>query len=169
MGGRSGRRHDGAEEVVLRLVQGHAAELLRFARRFSLCADDAQDAYQRALEILLRRLRASEVDNPLSYLRTIIRHEAYQVRVERERDVPRHEVDAEAAGGEAGDDPSERVERFERLAHTAEALQRLKPQELKALTLRAQGLSYREICDREGWMRTELCSEWVRPPLWGLG
>lgn len=139
---------------MLALVQGHAAELLRFARRFSLCADDAQDAYQRALEILLRRLRTSAVDNPLSYLRTIIRHEAYQVRVERERDLPRRELDAEAGGGDTGDDPSERVERFERLAHTAEALQRLKPQELKALTLRAQGLSYREICEREGWTYT---------------
>src|SRR5688500_8444016 len=80
MGGRAGRRHDGAEEVVLALVQGHAGELLRFARRFSLCADDAQDAYQRALEILVRRLRTQSVDNPLSYLRTIVRHEAYQVR-----------------------------------------------------------------------------------------
>jgi len=151
MGGRAGRRNDGAEEVVLALVRGHAGELLRFARRFSLCADDAQDAYQRALEILVRRLREASVDNPLSYLRTIVRHEAFQVRVERERLLQREELDVEAAAGtEPGDDPLERAERFERLAHTAEALQRLKPQELKALTLRAEGLSYREICEREG-------------------
>lgn len=154
MGGRTGRRRDGAEEVVLALVHSHAGELLRFARRFSLCADDAQDAYQRALEILVRRLRTQSLDNPLSYLRTIIRHEAYQVRVERERDLHRQEVDFEAAGTEPEDDPLERAERFERLAHTAEALQRLKPQELTALTLRAEGLSYREICDREGWTYT---------------
>ncbi|MBB4662528.1 sigma-70 family RNA polymerase sigma factor [Conexibacter arvalis] len=154
MGARTGRRRDGAEEVVLALVREHAGELLRFARRFSLCADDAQDAYQRALEILVRRLRASTVDNPLSYLRTIIRHEAYQVRVERERLLGREEVDVEAAGGEPSEDPAERAERFERLAHTAEALRRLKPQELTALTLRAEGLSYREICEREGWSYT---------------
>ena len=31
------------------------ASLRRTARRFSLCADDAEDAYQRAVEIMLTR------------------------------------------------------------------------------------------------------------------
>jgi len=154
MGGRTGRRQDGAEEVVLAIVRGHAGELLRFARRFSLCADDAQDAYQRALEILVRKLRCSAIDNPLSYLRTIIRHEAFQVRVEREKVLCRDEVAVEEEGTGSDEDPAEQVERFERLAQTAEALQRLKPQELRALTLRAEGLSYQEICEREGWTYT---------------
>lgn len=139
---------------MLAIVRGHAGELLRFARRFSLCADDAQDAYQRALEILVRKLRCTPIDNPLSYLRTIIRHEAFQVRVEREKVLCRDEVVVEEEPTASDEDPAEQVERFERLAQTAEALQRLKPQELKALTLRAEGLSYQEICDREGWTYT---------------
>ena len=59
------------EAVTLRLVQDHAAELLRFARRFSHCADDAHDAYQRGIEILVRRMRTSPPDNPLNWLRTV--------------------------------------------------------------------------------------------------
>lgn len=157
---RAGRRgSDGAEEVVLALVRGHAGELLRFARRFSLCADDAQDAYQRALEILVVRLRTTRIDNPLSYLRTVVRHEAFHVRIERERLLTRDEVDVDEHGAARDEDPAEHAERFERLTQTAEALSRLKPQELKALTLRAEGLSYREICSRMDWSytRTNRC------------
>ena len=42
------------EALVLELVGSQADSLLRVARRYSLCADDAHDAYQRGLEILMR-------------------------------------------------------------------------------------------------------------------
>ena len=45
----------GADASAYAYVTPHAASLLRTARRYSLCADDAQDAYQRALEIFVRR------------------------------------------------------------------------------------------------------------------
>ena len=83
------RRDAAAEEAALRLVQEHAAELLRFARRFSHCADDAHDAYQRTLEILVLRLRRDPPSQLLPWVRTVLRHEAYRVRVERERLVDR--------------------------------------------------------------------------------
>ena len=59
------RRRDGAarnqaEELVLATITQHADALLRTARRHSLCADDASDAYQRGLEIFLRN--AGRVD-----------------------------------------------------------------------------------------------------------
>ena len=38
----------------------------------------------------------------------------------------------------------------------AEALRRLKPHEVRALTLKAQGLSYQEICDATGWTYTKV-------------
>lgn len=150
-----GRRAGDVEEGVFALVREHAYELLRFARRFSLCEEDAQDAYQRALEILVRQLRAgAPPDNTLSWLRTVLRHEASQVREERERRLGREDHDVEEQRGERADDPAEHVERFERLAHAAEALRRLKPQEVTALVLRAQGLSYQEICKRTQWTYT---------------
>ena len=153
-----GRRGSGeaAEEIALRLVQEHAAELLRFARRFSHCADDAHDAYQRTLEILVRRLRSDPPVRTLEWTRTVLRHEALAVRRERDRLVARDEVEFDRHAGDRLDDPAERIIGHERLRHTAEALQRLKPQELTALVLRAEGLSYHEICTRTGWTYTRV-------------
>lgn len=148
-------REQQGEAVTLRLVQDHAAELLRFARRFSLCADDAHDAYQRGIEILVRRMRTSPPDNPLNWLRTVIRHECVAVRTERERLLGRQEVDLDREEGCHLEDPSERIAGYERLGQVAEALQRLKPQEVTALVLRAQGLSYKEICAHTGWTYTK--------------
>lgn len=141
---------------MLRLVQQHAVELVRFARRFSWCADDAQDAYQRALEILLRRMRTDPPEHPLSWLRTVIRNEAGTVRDQRADLVGREEPDLDRRIGDAVADPAERVAGFERLAHTAEALGRLKPQEIRALVLRAEGLTYKQIAARTGWTYTRV-------------
>ena len=148
------RRGISKEDATLRLVQEHAAELLRFARRFSHCPDDAHDAYQRAIEILVRRMRVDPPTQPLSWMRTVLRHEALAVRAEREQLVGRIEVDLDRHEDRAVTDPAEQAVGHERLRHTAEALQRLKPQEVTALVLRAEGLSYREICTRTGWTYT---------------
>ena len=48
-----GRRKKAAEELILRTIAAHAESLLRTARRHSICVDDAQDAYQRAIEIFM--------------------------------------------------------------------------------------------------------------------
>lgn len=154
---RTERREHDDEGALLRLVQEHAAELLRFARRHSLCADDAHDAYQRAIEILVRRMRSDPPAEPLKWLRTVIRHEALDVRMQRERLVSREEVDFDCHQDRQLDDPSERAAGFERLGRVAEALQRLKPQEVTALVLRAEGLTYDEICTRTGWTYTKAC------------
>ena len=154
MHSRTRRTH--AEDATLRLVQQHAAELLRFARRFSHCADDAHDAYQRSIEILVRRMRTDPPAQPLSWLRTVVRHEALAVRNEREQLVGRVGLDLDRHEDRALDDPAERAVEQERLRHTAEALRRLKPQEVTALVLRAEGLSYVEIASRMGWTYTKV-------------
>jgi RNA polymerase sigma factor (sigma-70 family) len=148
------QRSESAEEAALLLVQRHAAELLGFARRFSHCADDAQDAYQRTIEILVRRIRTDPPARLLPWVRTVLRHEALALRTEREQLVGRVEIDLDRHEDRLSDDPAERVVGHERLRHTAEALGRLKPQELTALVLRAEGLTYREICTRTGWTYT---------------
>ena len=150
------RREDAAEAAALRLVQEHAAELLRFARRFSHCADDAHDAYQRTIEILMRRMRSDPPAHPLSWVRTVLRHEALALRAERDELIGHVALDANNHADRAGEDPAEHVLGHERLRHTAEALRRLKPQEVTALVLRSQGLSYREICTRTSWSYTRV-------------
>jgi len=151
---RSPYRAEAAEQAVLALVQEHAAELLRFARRFSYCADDAHDAYQRALETLVRRMRSDPPAQPLPWVRSVLRREAVALRCEREVLVGHSEADFERHVSRELADPAERAVDHERVRHAAEALGRLKPQELTALALRAEGLSYREICDRTGWTYT---------------
>src|SRR3954447_4607031 len=63
--GASARR---VETMVAR--QGPA--LLRVANQFSLCHDDALDAYQRALEIYLRRLDSVDVATEGAWLRVVV-------------------------------------------------------------------------------------------------
>src|SRR4051795_5573830 len=55
-----GQRMPAGERRVEAMVPRHGPALLRVANQFSLCHDDALDAYQRALEIYLRRLETVE-------------------------------------------------------------------------------------------------------------
>jgi RNA polymerase sigma factor (sigma-70 family) len=144
------------DDALLALVREHAAELLRFARRHSLCDDDAHDAYQRGLEVLVRRMRTDPPGHPLSWLRTVIRHECVTVRGQREQLVGRAEADLDRHEARHLEDPGERAVAFERLRQTAEALQRLKQAELIALLQRAEGFSYKEIGARNGWTYTKV-------------
>ncbi len=53
-----------------------------------------------------------------------------------------------------GAGPAERFERREAIARSREALKTLKPAELKALTLLAEGYSYVEIGEMTGYSQT---------------
>ncbi|MGN6586062.1 MAG: zf-HC2 domain-containing protein [Solirubrobacterales bacterium] len=134
----------------------------RTARRFSLCDDDADDALQRALEILLRRAPTTDPRELVKWTQTVVRHEALAVRSERERllagpaaapDMGEDWVSLLPAGS---DGPAEKVERREAVARSREALQALKPQELRALTLLAEGYSYVEIGEITSWSHTKI-------------
>jgi len=47
----------GIDEAALALLERHGAQILATARRYAATPEDAEDAYQRAFEILLRRRR----------------------------------------------------------------------------------------------------------------
>ena len=104
-------------------------------------------------------------DDPLQLIRwmqTVTKHEALAVRRNRERARRRparsrgrrHDwiqlIPSERAG------PADLAERRERTARSREALATLKPQELRALSLLAEGYSYREISRITGWTRTKV-------------
>lgn len=134
----------------------HGGSLIRLARRFSLCADDAQDAYQRAIEIFLRRAGTVEPETAASWLRTVVKHEAIAVRRSRLQLVGRDEIDLDLREATNDPSPDERLLSADVTARSAEALQRLKPQEVRALWLRAQGHSYAEIGAMCGWSYTKV-------------
>src|SRR3954466_11557167 len=151
------RSPEQAEQLVLDLIAAHADSLLRTARRYSLCADDAQDAYQRGLEILMRHAARLDGDRAAGWLHTVGTHEALAINKARSRIVGGEEIDLDAIETRTSPSPEDRVLAFEQGARSAEALQRLKPQEVRALWLKAMGNSYQEICDATGWSYTKVC------------
>ena len=151
-----GRSPEQAEQLVLDLIAAHADSLLRTARRYSLCADDAQDAYQRGLEILMRHAARLDADRAGGWLHTVVKHEALAINRSRSRSVGDDEVDFDTIEIRTAPSPEDRVLGFEQVARSAEALQRLKPQEVRALWLKAMGNSYQEICDATGWTYTKV-------------
>jgi len=145
-----------SHDLVVRTIREHASALLRTARRHSLCADDAHDAYQRAMEIFLRRAATLDPATVDRWLHVVVKHEAMAVRKARLELVAPEETDLDARPAERETDVDERIARWDRMARSAEALQRLKPQEVTALWLKAQGLSYAEIAERQQWTYTKV-------------
>jgi RNA polymerase sigma factor (sigma-70 family) len=149
----------GRKRAAVELVSREDAELRRTARRFSLCEDDAEDAYQRALEILLVKAPSDRPQELIRWMKTVVKHEALATRRYRERllGVGEDEMgDPIARIAASGAGPGERTERREEIARSREALQALKPAELRALTLLAAGYSYAEIGERTGYSQTKV-------------
>jgi RNA polymerase sigma factor (sigma-70 family) len=144
------------EALVLELVGSQADSLLRVARRYSLCADDAHDAYQRGLEILMRHAARLDPERAAGWLHTVVKHEALAINQSRRRTVGFSEVDLDTLESRTAASPEERVLASDRVARSAEALHGLKPQEVRALWLRALGHSYEQICEATGWTYTKV-------------
>src|SRR4051794_31961836 len=123
------------------------------ARRYAATPEDAEDAYQRGLEILLTKAPTTSADDLVPWLKTVVKHEAFALRKQRERHgVPTEDDDSTPAHA----DTHEQVERLDRLQRGAEAMQRLKPQEVRCLLLLAEGHSYAEICAITGFSYTKV-------------
>ncbi len=147
------------EPAARALVERHSVQLIATARRYSLSAEDAEDAYQRGLEIMLTRAPSLEENDLVPWLKTVVKHEAFAIRKQRQRAelagnpefVPSHVPPAH-----------EQAERLERLRVGIEAMSRLKPQEVRCLLLRAEGYSYKQACE-------ELFSALLSPTRSGMG
>jgi RNA polymerase sigma factor (sigma-70 family) len=145
-----------AEGLVLELVGSQADSLLRVARRYSLCHDDAHDAYQRGLEILVRHAERLDPDRAAGWLHTVVKHEALAINRSRRRMLGSGDLDLDELEASTTASPEERVLAADRVARSAEALHGLKPQEVRALWLRALGHSYEQICEVTGWSYTKV-------------
>ncbi|HWP32606.1 MAG TPA: sigma-70 family RNA polymerase sigma factor [Solirubrobacterales bacterium] len=159
VGGAAGRRR-----AALEMVSRYEHSLKRTARRYSLDTEDVEHAFQRALEIVLTKAPTTDPRELIRWTQTVIKHEALAVRRNRERllglasgsdraTLP-HDPVAQLPATSAG--PAEQAERREDLARTREALQALKPAELRTLTLLAEGYSYAEIADITGFSLTKI-------------
>lgn len=152
------------KRAAVELIRRYDTALRSSARRYSICADDADDAYQRGIEILLSKAPTTDVRQLLPWARTVIKHEALAVRKARERILGRPATAFREDESEdwvnlipsGSDGPDERAVQREKVARSREALSRLKPQELKALTMLAEGYSYAEIARINRWTRTKV-------------
>lgn len=156
-------RADAARKrAAVEIVARHEAALKRTARRYSLDAEDAEDAYQRALEILLTKAPTTDPRELIRWTQTVTKHEALALRENRARllgrrtPTARDGADPIALIPASGDGPDELAERRELVARSREALRTLKPAELSALTLLAEGYSYAEIGEMTGFSQTKV-------------
>ena len=129
---------------------------MRIALHWSICRDDALVAYQRALEIYIRRLDSLDPTTEIAWMKVVVKHEALAVRRARVEAVPADEVDLDSRAAESQRPVDDLLAGRERVRRSAEALRRLKPDEAKALMLKAQGLSYAEIGESLGWTYTKV-------------
>jgi RNA polymerase sigma factor (sigma-70 family) len=148
----------GRVERAAELLAEHESALRRLARGFCSNEADAEDALQRAAEILLRKGPEERGRRLLGWMRVVIRREALAVGREARR-VPlsagKDGFDTERFAGPSAD-PADAAEHRERVAEAARALGRLKPQERRALALQAAGCSYAEIEAITGWTYTKV-------------
>jgi RNA polymerase sigma factor (sigma-70 family) len=151
-----GKESSPAEQLILRTVAAHAESLLRTARMHSMCIDDAQDAYQRALEIFMTHADRLDAERAAGWLHVVVKHEAQAICRSRKRLVSSSDVDFDTHESHRGPTPDEQLLSFDLVSRSAEALQRLKPQELRALWLKAQGHSYNDIGAITGWSYTKV-------------
>lgn len=151
---RAGTRLDRTDTVAL--LERYQGQMLSTARRYSRSAHDAEDAYQRASEILLTHHPSGSDDDLCRWLRTTVKHEALAIRRHGDRCVPLGGPDALPPGSPNPADTEVVAERYERLSHTARALATLKPHERRCLLLRVEGFSYQEICAFTEWTYTKV-------------
>ncbi|HET7485282.1 MAG TPA: sigma-70 family RNA polymerase sigma factor [Solirubrobacterales bacterium] len=151
------------KRAALEMIARYGPALKRTARRFSLDAEDADDAYQRALEIVLTKAPTTDARDLIRWTQTVTKHEALAVRQGREKLLGgRPPGDYGAAADPvaqipaAGEGPDEQAERREAIARSREALRSLKPAELRALSLLAEGYSYTEIGELTGFSQTKI-------------
>jgi RNA polymerase sigma factor (sigma-70 family) len=137
------------------LLARHRAALWRTARRFSTCADDADDALQRACLILLLKGPPVEPRRLIAWMSVVVKHEALGVRRNRERSLAGPGDLLSALPSECPG-PAELAERHERVGEAKRRLARLKANERLAILLQAEGYSYAEICARCGWTYTKV-------------
>ncbi len=103
------------EPAALDLIRRRGDEILRTARHYAATPEDADDAYQRGLEILLTKAPCTAEDELLPWLKTVIKHEAFALRRQRDRHTPPAD-DGEAPDRPGGPATVEQAERLE-LAH----------------------------------------------------
>jgi len=142
------------------LIEEFGALILATARRWSANDQDAEDAFQRAVEKALRNGPSGSPDEVRAWLRTTVKNEALAIVRYRRRigagGPAESLVGPRLFAPQAPPSTDVRAEQLERLRLGSQALRRLKPQEIRALQLHAEGYTYKEIEAITSWSATKV-------------
>lgn len=144
------------DRVATDLVVKYGSLILQDATKYSANASDAEDAYQRSLEILLTKAPTTDPDQLVPWLRTVVKNEALAIARARHNThqefMPEH-ADAASPDALPTDDI---VESFADLERGAEALQYLSQDQVTCLIAQSTGMNYDEIVALTGFTRRKV-------------
>lgn len=145
------------DRVAADLVDRHGEMIMLDALEFSATHEDAEDAYQRSLELLLTKAPSHDPNQLVPWLRTVVRNEAHRIRRARRRHdtglTPPEDFDEIEHEGR---NPADTAEAVSRVQMGFEALGRLKQDQIRCLLAQAEGLEYDEIADATGFTRRKV-------------
>jgi RNA polymerase sigma factor (sigma-70 family) len=141
----------------------HRPRLLAIANKNSANSDDAEEALQDALFLFIDRFDPDNDAPPLAWLTLTLKRRCWALYHQRRRDWSKNSqggekqhFHAKRAPLDLQQHPDERAEISEATAELRQLLERLKPAELRALSLLALGYRYNEICQLTGWSYTKV-------------
>ena len=143
---------DARRRLCLAAMAG-APGLLRYAARFAPSLEDAEDAYQRGMEVALTKGPIGTQDEFIAWLHVVIRNEATTMARRRGRETPAGddiEVAVDARAHEARE-PAAVAEWRERYRTLQDAMTSLNEAERVCLLLRTAGVSRAEIGSMTGY------------------
>lgn len=137
-------------------IMGRAPALIRYALRYSMSLADAEDAYQRAMEIALTRAPNQVGDDVMAWFHTVIRREALAIKESYQHEEPHgDEEQLHSLGGavstRSDHDPQIAYAWRERYRTIQDALSGLTDTQRTCLMLRSAGASRHEIEDITGF------------------
>lgn len=133
---------------------GSAPGLIRFAARYTRSLHDAEDAYQRAMEIALTRAPVTEQRRFMAWLHTVLRNEALAVARTRRREGPGLEADVPEAYENSLEEAvgvNALAEWRERYRSIQDGLAGLTDAQRICLMLQSAGVSYERIHEITGY------------------
>lgn len=144
------------DRVATEIVAEYGSVIMGDAYRFSANREDAEDAYQRSLELLLTKSPTSDREQVLPWLRTVVRNEALQIAQSRQRREIETSPERFESFESASRDPESAAEAASEIEMGFEALGRLTQDQIKCLLAQAEGLDYEEIATRTGFTRRKV-------------
>jgi RNA polymerase sigma-70 factor, ECF subfamily len=147
------QRYADVEAEVLALFDECGAPLLRYVGAFGVSVHDTEDVVQ---DVFLSLFRHVQLGRPRTNLRGWLFRVAHnlalkqRLRTKRRQAVETADAPAEAAGSDNGPNPEQQLASLERRQRLLAVFRALPERDRRCLSLRAEGLRYREIADALG-------------------